>query len=163
MAIDALRVNGFGYSWGSITVKVGGERWNRIFSINYADKREHTKGYGSAKHQAPYVRSRGKYSAENVKVQAPAGSMQELRALLATQSDDGACYGDVPFDIVIQFVEVDETPVTVELLDCLWSGNSTTNEEGPDLMKDEAEFDCMRILRNGLALYDTNSDEAAAL
>ena len=67
MAVDQVRINGNVYSWGSLTVKVGGERWYRLTSISYADKRERVKAYGQAKHQAPTGRSRGKYAVEPVK------------------------------------------------------------------------------------------------
>jgi hypothetical protein len=163
MAVDQVRINGNVYSWGSLTVKVGGERWYRLTSISYADKRERVKAYGQAKHQAPTGRSRGKYAVEPVKAGAPPGSFQLLRKLLATQAEDGVSYGDVPFDIVVQYIEADETPITVELIDCVWSGNTVSHEEGPDPLKEEVEFDCMRILRNGLTLFDSNNDEAKAL
>lgn len=163
MGVDQVRINGNVYSWGSITVKVGGERWTRLTSISFADKRERVKAYGQARHQAPIGRSRGKYTTEPVKVGAPPGSLQELRELLATQAPDGVSYGDVEFDITVQYIESDETPITVEILDNVWASNSDALEEGGDPLKGETEFDCMRIVRNGLTLFDSNNDEARAL
>src|SRR4030042_4391290 len=163
MAVDQVRINGNVYSFGSITVKINGERWYRLTSISFADKRERVKAYGMARHQAPIGRSRGKSAAEPVKANAPPGSMQELRALLATEAEDGISYGDVSFGIAVQYVESDETPITVEILDCVWSGNNSTIRANPDPLKEEAEFACMRIVRNGLGLYDAKHEEAAAL
>jgi hypothetical protein len=156
---DALRINGNQYSWGSIAVRFGGDRYYGITSISYSDKRERVKAYGMARHQGPRGRSRGKYTPDNVKVTMWKSSAQELRAALAAASTSGESYGDVEFDIVVQYVEGDgnnENPITVEIEGCAWAANNTSEEEGPDPLKEELEFDCMRIRRNGLVLWDSS-------
>ena len=150
---DEIRVNGNQHSWGSITVKVDGDRFYGFTSIGFGDSRERVKAYGMGRAQAPRGRSRGKYATEPVTLTGWKGSVQQLRQALA-DAGDGESYGDTVFQIVVQYVEADDTPITVELEDCVFTKNTTSDEEGPDPLKDDIEVDCMRIRRNGLVLFD---------
>ncbi len=154
---DAIRVNGNQLSWGSIVLKIGGARFYGFTGISFADKRERVKAYGMGRHQAPRGRSRGKYTVEPVKLTGWKGSMQEVREALAALSVDGISYGDVEFEITVQYVEADEIPMTVEIEHCVWGANTTSDEEGPDPLKEEVELDCMLIRRNGLTLFDSSA------
>lgn len=151
---DEVRVNGNLLSWGSIIAKVGGDRIHGFTKIAYADSRERVKGYGMGRAQAPRGRSRGKYATEPVQLGGFRSTIQQLRESLAAQSLDGKSYGDVPFQLVVQYVDEGENSITVELEDCVWTKNTTSDEEGADPLKDEIELDCMRIRRNGLVLFD---------
>ncbi len=151
---DDIRVNGNQHSWGSIIVKIDGDRYYGFTSIGYSDSRERVKAYGMGRHQAPRGRSRGKYSVDPVTLKGWKGSVQALRDALAARSSDGRSYGDVEFEIVVQYIEADDTPITVELERCVWTKNTTSEEEGPDPLSDEIEIDCMLIRRNGLVLFD---------
>lgn len=152
---DEIRVNGNQHSWGSITVKVDGDRFFGFTAISYADSRERVKAYGMGRAQAPRGRSRGKYATEPVGLTGWKGSVQQLRQALA-DAGDGESYGDTIFQVVVQYVEDDDTPITVELEDCVFTKNTTSDEEGPDPLKEEIEIDCMRIRRNGLVLFDNS-------
>lgn len=152
---DEIRVNGNQHSWGSITVKVEGDRFFGFTAISYADSRERVKAYGMGRAQAPRGRSRGKYATEPVGLTGWKGSVQQLRKSLA-DAGDGESYGDTVFQIVVQYVEADDTPITVELEDCVFTKNTSSDEEGPDPLKEEIEIDCMRIRRNGLVLFDNS-------
>lgn len=152
---DEIRVNGNQHSWGSIEVKVDGDRYFGFTAISYADSRERVKAYGMGRAQAPRGRSRGKYATEPVGLTGWKGSIQQLRQALA-DAGDGESYGDTIFQIVVQYVEDDDTPITVELEDCVWVKNTSSEEEGPDPLKEEIEIDCMRIRRNGLVLFDNS-------
>ena len=152
---DEIRVNGNQHSWGSITVKFDGDRFFGFTSIGYADARERVKAYGMGRAQAPRGRSRGKYTTEPVTLTGWKGSVQQLRQALA-DAGDGESYGDTLFQIVVQYVEADDTPVTVELEDCVWTKNTSSDEEGPDPLSEDIEIDCMRIRRNGLVLFDNS-------
>lgn len=153
---DDLRVNGNQVSWGSLTVKViDGTRLFGFTAISFADSRERVKAYGMGRAQAPRGRSRGKYATEPVGLTGWKTSIQALRKALA-DAGDGVSYGDVVFQIVVQYVEGDEDPITVEIEDCVFVKNTTSDEEGSDPLKDEIEIDCMRIIRNGLVLYDAS-------
>lgn len=153
---DAIRVNGNLLSWGSIAAKVDGERYHGFTAIKFGDSRERVKAYGMGKHHAPRGRSRGKYTTEPVGLTGPKSTIQELRDALAAKSRDGKSYGDVEFDIVVSFIEANETPITVEIEGCVWTKNTEGHEESADPLSDEIELDCMRIRRNGKTLFDSS-------
>jgi hypothetical protein len=152
---DAIRVNGNQHSWGSIKLKLDSDLFTGFTSIGFADKRERVKAYGMGRHQAPRGRSRGKYTVEPVKLVGWKGSIAIFRAALASRSDDGISYGNVEFQIVVQYIEYDEQPITVEIDRVVWTGNSTSDEESADNLKEEIELDAMLIRRNGLTLFDS--------
>jgi len=152
---DDIRVNGNLHSWGSIVVKVDDERYYGFTSINYSDARERVKAYGMGRHHAPRGRSRGKYSVEPVQITGHKGSVQTLRKALA-DAGDGESYGDTEFQVIVQYIEKDDTPITVELDRCVWTKNTSSEEEGPDPLTEDFELDCMLIRRNGLTLFDNS-------
>jgi hypothetical protein len=151
---DQIRVNGNQLSWGSITVKIDNEPYYGFTKINYADGRERVKSYGMGRHHAPRGRSRGKYTVEPVALAGPKSTVQALRDALAAKSSSGNAYGDVAFAVTVNYVEADDTPITVELEDCVFTKNSESHDEGADPLLDEIELDCMRIRRNGKVLFD---------
>jgi hypothetical protein len=153
---DALRINGNQFSWGSIVLKIDSERYTGFTSISFADKRERVKAYGMTRHHAPRGRSRGKYTIDPVKLVGWKSSVSAVRAALAARSSDLVSYGDVEFQIVVQYVESDESPLTVLIDGCVWASNSSTDDEGPDPLKEEIEIDAMLIKRNDLVLFDAS-------
>lgn len=153
---DPVRINGNQYSWGSIVFKLDGERFTGFTAISYSDKRERVKAYGMGRHHAPRGRSRGKYTVEPVKVTGWKSSVQALREGLAKRAADGVSYGDVEFQGLVQYIESDESELTVQLDRLVWASNSASNEESPDPLKEEFELDCMLIRRNGLTLFDAS-------
>jgi hypothetical protein len=153
---DQIRVNGNLYSWGSIKCKVAGELFHGFTTISYADKRERVKAYGMGRHHAPRGRSSGKYSTDPVKLAGPKSTMQALRASLALLAPDRVSYGNVEFQLIIQYVEPGEVPMNVEIEGCVITGNSTSDEENADPKNEECEIDCMLIRRNGLTLFDSS-------
>lgn len=155
---DQVRVNGNILNWGSIIIKVDGDRFYGFDSISYSDKRERTKAYGMGRHQAPRGRTRGKYTVDPVKLRGPSGSVQAFRDMLAQQAEDGVSYGDVEFEVVVQAVDTGEAPLNIEIERCVWGSNSVSYEEGPDYLKDEIEIDAMLIRRNGKTLFDSSQE-----
>src|SRR5688500_9189325 len=151
---DEIRVNGNQHSWGSIILKIDNERYYGFTSINFADSRERAKTYGMGRHHAPRGRSRGKYSTEPVQLTGWKSSVQAVLDALAAKSSSRTGVGDVEFEVVVQFIESDETPITVELTRCVVTKNASGHEDGPDGLKDELELDTMAIRRNGLVLFD---------
>jgi hypothetical protein len=152
---DEIRVNGNLHSWGSIKIKVAGDLYTGFTAISYSDSRERVKGHGMGRHHAPRGRSRGKYNTEPVQLTGYKGSLQQLRKALA-DAGDGVSYGDTEFQIIVQYVESDDTPITVELDRCVWTKNASSEEENPDPLKEDVEFDCMLIRRNNLVLFDNS-------
>lgn len=159
---DQVRINGNTHSWSSIVAKVEGERFYGFTSVSFGDKRERVKGYGMGRHHAPRSRSAGKYSTDPVKLVGPKSTMQALRASLAARAADGKSYGDTEFELTVQYVEPSntipggETPIHVILQRCVITANISSDEEGPDPLKEEVEIDCMAIQRNGLTLFDSS-------
>lgn len=151
---DPIRVNGNVHSWGSIIIKLDDERYHGFNKINYGDARERTKAYGTGKHHAPLGRTSGKYAPEPVVLGGRKGAVQVLRDALAAKSASGTSYGSVEFEIVVQFIEGEDTPITVELSRCVVTKDSSSHEENADPLNDELELDTMLIRRNGKTLFD---------
>jgi len=152
---DDLTINGNQYSWGSIIVRVNDDRYHGFTGVSYSDSRERVKAYGMGRHHAPRGRSKGKYATEPVSLTGWKDSIQALRKALA-DAGDGESYGDTEFQILVQYIEGDLDPITVELNRCVFTKNTSSDEEGPDPLKDEIECDCFFIRRNGLTLFDNS-------
>ncbi len=155
LAGDAKYINGNALSWGSFVFKVDGEELHGFDSVNYGEKRTRTFGYGSGASHAPSRRSRGKYEIDPVKVRGFKNSVQALRAAIARASGSSS-YGGTEFEFLIQGVELDEAPLTIEFHRCVWIASTGTIEETAEIIKEEFEIQPMRILRNGLHLYDAD-------
>lgn len=153
---DAIRVNDNQYDWGSIVIKVDGDEFYGFTAVSHSQKRERSKAYGTGKHRAPRGRTRGRYSAEG-KITGWKSSIQALRKKLAALSPDGKSYGDAVFQVVVQYIETDEEPITEELVDCVIASEDASHEENTDPLKEEVGIDIMYIKKNGLTLFD-NSD-----
>jgi hypothetical protein len=156
VAADPIIVNGNQFSWGSIVLKLNQERFTGFTAISYSDKRERVKAYGMGRAHAPRGRSRGKYTIDPVKVTGWTRSVQSFREALAALAADGLSYGDIEFQILVQYIETTEAEIDVEIDRCVWMSNNTSNEENPDPLKEEVEFDAMLIRRNGLVLFDNS-------
>lgn len=151
---NEVRVNDNVMGWGSVICKIFGAPQHWITSISWSEKRERGVVYGMGRHQAPRGRTTGKYTVENPKIKGPVEDVQGLLDELATRAPDGKSYGDVRFDVTVQYVEGTRT-ITVEIEDCRVVGISSTGDEGSDAMQDEVELQAMRIKRNGKTLYSS--------
>lgn len=151
---DRYNINGNVLSWASIICKINDERYYGFTDLSYGDKRERVKQWGMARHHAPRGRSHGKYTPEPVKLGGPKSSVHALRTALARLSPDLKSYGDVEFQIVAQYNESDELPLIVVVERCVISGNTSSESESPDPLKEELDIDCMYISRNDLVLFD---------
>jgi hypothetical protein len=158
---DQVRVNGNQFSWGSIVARIDGEPYTGFTKVSFADSRERVKAYGMGRHHAPRGRSRGKYTVDPVTLTGWTRSVQDLRDALAAKASDGNSYGDVVFQIVVQYEErIGDAPITIELEDCVWMKSSTSNEESADPLTEDIEIDCLRIRRNGKVLFDETEGSA---
>lgn len=152
---DELRINGVSHSWGSSKFTLDGENYTGITSISYGDALEVEKGYGMGRAQKPRARSRGKYTPDNLVIKAQRSTAQAiLDQLYQTSGNRGAGLAEVP--IVIQFIENEETPITIEIEDARLVKYSASDEEGPAILTDDLEFDVMAIRRNGVTLFEEN-------
>ncbi len=155
---NEVRINGNVLSWGSVICRINGTPQHWLTSISYSEKRERSVVYGMGRHHAPRGRTLGKYSVENPKIKGPMADATGFVESLASQADDGASYGDVRFDIALQFVEESSgQSVTIEIEDCRIVGLSDSAEEGADALQTEIEIHAMRLRRNGKTLFDATS------
>lgn len=152
---DQVRINGNMHSWASCIFKVAGEAVSGLTSIDFADKIERVKGYGMARHQAPRGRTAGKYTVDPLKIVFTTDTAEYVRGLLANLGATTSL-GTVSVQMVLQYVEAGNAPITIEFDDCKIAGIATTSEEGAEPGKENWEWDIMRIRRNGRSLYDTS-------
>jgi hypothetical protein len=151
---DLRRVNGAQISWGSLVVKVNGDRFYGFTSIDYGDKLEVAYAYGMGRHQMPRGRSRGKYVPDPVKLKGPKASCEALRQALAAGSPTGTSYGVTEFEISVSYSESFEPPLSVDIGGCRYVGTKEAHAEGSEVLEDEIEISPMSIRRNGLVLFD---------
>ena len=153
---DSIRVNGQVFSFTSLVLKINSVKWHGFTAINYAQKRTRVKLYGMGRHGAPRGRTGGKYEIDPVTVKLAKSSGQQLRRELAQQAPDQKSYGNVEFEMVLQYIDAGEQSVTVEFQGCVIVGESSTNEEGGDPSIEELTLGVMRIVTNGLTLFDSS-------
>lgn len=155
---DQVRINNSMYSWASIEVKVDGDIFHGFTSIGYEDSRERVHAYGMGRAHAPRGRTSGKYTPGPASLSGPKSS---VRALLKKLAEAGTgkktSFGDTVFQIVVQYNEPDEVPITDELVDCVVTKVGASHEEGPDPLEEELELHVMKIVRDGRTLHREES------
>jgi hypothetical protein len=154
---DSVRINGNAFSWGSLIARAGGERFfgfTKITGLGQTRERQYVWGMGPA--QGPRGRSRGKYTPKPVKIGGPVDSIESFLAGLGQLATDGASYGDVRFDFVVQAVEPGMPVVNITLEDCVITDEDASFEEGPEGLEEEITLMPMRMNRGGLRLYDAS-------
>ncbi len=155
---DQFRVNGFAHSWGSIVLKIDGDRYTGFDLIEYGDKLEETQSAGMGKSHAPRRRSRGKYTTEPGKLRGWKSNVHELRQALALKAQDGRSYGMVTFEAVVQFIEFESgLDMTVSLKECrLLEDKGSHEESNTEPLKEEIGISYTAVVRNGLTLFDSS-------
>lgn len=154
---DRIRVNGNVLSWGSLVAKIDGHVLFGWTVLNYEQAREREHVWGMGAHQAPQGRTRGKYTPGPVAMTGRKSSVAALKQHLADKSGIGS-YGDAEFDIVLQGVEEDETPITVVISRCVITKVTANHQEGSEALAEDLEISCMSIRENGLTLFDATRD-----
>lgn len=153
---DFIRINDQAYSWSSVILKMDQQPYTGVTSIEYGDSRERAKGYGIGRHHAPTRRSAGKYVPDPVKIKGYASTIQSLIDSLAMRSANGISYGNVKFPIMIQLIEPgSELPMMTTIDGCVITKISSAYAEGPELLMQDIECDCMAIYRNKKTLFDS--------
>jgi hypothetical protein len=157
-----MLINGQQYSWASLIFTIADWRDEAAGaeSVDYGHKRTREKKTGSNRDQAPRVRTSGVYEVDPLKVTIRKDHADALRARLASLSPDGRSYGNVQFEALLQFSEPGADVSTVELRELVWSGTSCGLKQGPEGLMESLEMDPMRIIENGLTLYDSSEADA---
>lgn len=156
---DQQRINGNAYSWSSIVLKIDGDRFYGFDSITYGDTRERTKGYGMGRSHAPRSRTSGKYIPDPVTLSGDKDAIRELRKKLAASSESGKSFGNTKFEIVVQYIEEDNSPMTDTLESCVMIKGTGGGEEGSDALSNDIEIDCMLVRWDGLTLFDDTQQQ----
>jgi hypothetical protein len=149
---DQIRINKNIHSWGSITLKVGGEKFHGFTALEYGDKRERTFKWGMSKSHKPRGRTSGKYTPEPGKLVGPVSTVQALLVKLAAMSTDGKSFGDPEFPVIAQFTEAGEIPVTIELVRTCVDGVKDSHSESAEALEQEMSLSYFEVIRNGLSL-----------
>lgn len=154
---DATLINGLQHGFQSLELKVAGEKYTGITAVSFGDKLEGAMAYGMGPNQGPRGQSPGKYVAEPLKLTMAVSSAKALRDQLAARSRSGSSYGQPFVPIVLQYLEPDDTPMTVEFERCRYSGDTNNHTEGSDAAMVDVEFTVQLIRRNGKTLFDESS------
>lgn len=124
MAIEYPLVNGHRYSFSSIELKINGTKYIGVKSINYDDGLKPAQLGGTT--PVMIGRTRGKYEAK--------GDVEfyrlEAQAVIDALGDG---FYEVPFDIVVQYSENDDTTVTTDnLIGVRLESTASSNTDGPE-------------------------------
>lgn len=159
MATESVLANGVAYDFSCCRLDIFGMKVVGFASIDYADKLERGEGRGAS--QVPLAVSRGKYSADPVKISLLKTTGAELRTHLAAQSRTGNSIGQVKGTIVLQTVDDDIGVQTTTFSRCQPNvPGSGGYKEGSDPLMEDWEFYCRTIDRDGITLFE--SDEPGA-
>lgn len=159
---DATRINGTQISWASLSFKLNGQRYYGITAIEGAtDSRERAYAYGSGRHHAPRGITAGKYTPEPLVITCWKSTAKAIRTDVAARSSDGVSYGSVTDNqIVVQYIEPSDALVTIEVQDCTITKIEASDEEGAEGLSEKITFMPMRIIRDGLTLFDSTEEGA---
>ena len=153
---DTVRVNGTQIGWPSISLKINGQAYTGVTAIEFGDKRERGLAFGMGRHGGPRGRSPGKYTPDPFAITAYTSTAAAMIKDIAARATDRVSYGNVICQIILQYVEKDDGTVTVEAQDCTLQEISASSEESADATSDKLVFQPMRIIRNGLTLFDSS-------
>lgn len=133
-------INGAGFSYSSIELKINGLIFRGFKSINYELSRERGKVYGNS--PDPLFKTVGKadYTCDAEIYVA------EWYAFLAQL---GAGFGDVFFPILVSYAQAGFDTVQDSILGCTIDKISASQSEGTDPLVRKVEFNPLKILLNG--------------
>lgn len=144
MAISYPLVNGNRFDWSSVEIKFQGEIITGVKDVSYSHTLEPTKVYGT--NAQPIGRTRGVYSADG-SVTLYKSESKVLRQLLAGGGTNG--YGEVSFDIIVNYAENGEDPIVDELIGCRIKGEESSHSQGADPLEEKITLDIMFVRRDG--------------
>lgn len=150
---DRVRINGIAHSWGSVKLRISGERFFGVTSISYGDKITTSFGYGMGAAHRPRSQSRGKYEPSEISMKVETATAQLIRNMMANRGN-GVSYGIAQVPIVLQYLEPSDLPVTIKFDKCRLVEDTSSDEEGSDVMTVELKWTTFGVTRNGKTLYE---------
>lgn len=146
---DSPIINGFAFSWASLTVRANNNNFTLVKSIDYEQEGKPGDVFGAGVKKVARTRGYDK----------PTAKMTLYRAALDTLLISlGPAFGSVPFDIRCEYRE-DPNPMTVDdLIGALISKISAKpGSAGSDAASEvEVELNLTDLLWNGLSWFDAN-------
>lgn len=150
MALPPLPlINGHYFDFASIQIVVPSfGRFTGVTDISYSDSVEVGSVYGTNRKRVG--RTTGQQSVE--------ASMTMLKAhfqeLIGQVGQFGVGYGEVPFNIIVQYAEPGMAAITDELLGVRITGAADTHAEGVEALRVAVTLDVMELKRNGLSIIN---------
>lgn len=160
MSIDKVQVNGNALDWGSITILAANDTLHGVKSIKYKDGIERSMQYGASRSRTPRARTRGKYSAEG-SMSLFKDSAHAFRQRLQ-QLSGGRGYGQVDFNVNLQFFENGSDFQNILLVNCRYGGTDASDEENTDSLVEDINLSPMYIVRNGLVIFEVGEGQSIA-
>lgn len=140
--------NGFRHSWASIEVKVAG----RVFyatAVNYKRTRNRTKVRANAVDPIAKTRGSNDYDADLEMLLAEYNQLVQELVNQANQQGLNGGYGDVMFDVIVQYTENNLDTITDSILGCTLDSTEASNAEGTDPSKRKFDLNPLKILYGG--------------
>lgn len=134
-------INGAGFSFPSIELKLNGLIFRGFKSIDYDYDRTRTKVYGNS--PDPLFKTVGKADYTCSAEIYVAEWFSFLKQL-------GAGFGDIFFIILVSYTQVGFDPVQDTILGCTIDKMQAAQKEGSDPLTRTVEFNPLKILYNGL-------------
>lgn len=133
-------VNGYRFSFASITLRVKDTKIVGFKSIEYDRERSREKVRGN--HPDPIGKTRGE-NEYNASLELYRAEFDLIRAQL------GPGYGDVVFDVFVAYGETGFDTVTDEILGCTLDTSSGGGSQGPDALTVTCDLNPLKIRFGG--------------
>ena len=171
--LDTRYINGNAVSWGDfrliVTLPDMGGMGGRLYGFQSLDfggeKRDRQPVHGQNEAQAAIALSKGEYTAPNPKIKFLVHTLDadetvyfdSLTTLLAKGAPDGISYGETRMNWLLQ-VNNKQIRATYQWFDVYCVEPGGTWEKGSEGLTTEVGFTCLRFMKNGKTLYDSNGE-----
>lgn len=141
-------VNGFRYAWSSVEIKIAGKVFYAT-AINYSRKRN--RAMVREHHPDPVAKTRGsnEYSADIELHLSEFNAMQAALIAAANQAGLKGGYGDVFFQVVVQYSETNLDTITDTIQGCTLDSTEAAGAEGTDPSKRKCDLAPLKVLFGG--------------
>lgn len=141
-------INGNRHSWVSVEAKLDGQVYY-VTAVNYSRKRNRTMVRANHPDAVGKTRGSNDYSADVEMLLAEFNAFQAALIARANALGLNGGYGDVPFDVVVQYSENGLDTVTDTIIGCTMDSTDASNTEGTDATKRKVDLNPLKILYAG--------------